>query len=90
MSYLSTFEVLHVARDACSISGSARRGVINGPVVIEYDMSPHLSLQRISLYFRYDNGDFYEGGFRRGMRSGSGLFVSREGLQYKGEFSKNL
>lgn len=49
MSYLSTYEVLHVARDACSISGSARRGVIDGAVVIEYDMSPHLSLQRISF-----------------------------------------
>jgi hypothetical protein len=49
MNYLSTFEMLLVARDACSISGSARRGVIDGTVVIEYDMSPHLSLQRISL-----------------------------------------
>lgn len=39
---------------------------------------------------RYDNGDFYEGGFRRGMRSGRGLFVSRDGLEYKGDFSKNL
>jgi hypothetical protein len=48
MSYLSTFEVLHVARDACSISGSARRGVIDGAVVIEYGMSPLLSFHRIS------------------------------------------
>ncbi len=90
MSYLSTYEVLLVARDACSISGSARRGVIDGDAVIEYGMSWHLSLQRISLQFRYDNGDFYEGGLRRGLLSGSGLFVSREGLQYKGEFLKNL
>jgi hypothetical protein len=85
-----TFDVLHGARHACSISGSARRGVIDGAVVIEYDKSPHLSPHSFSLYFRYDNGDFYEGGLRRGLRSGSGLFVSREGLQYKGEFSKNL
>ncbi len=39
---------------------------------------------------RYDNGDFYEGGLKKGLRSGSGVFVSTEGLQYKGEFSNNL
>jgi hypothetical protein len=39
---------------------------------------------------RYDNGDFYEGGLKKGVRSGSGVLVSTEGLQYKGEFSNNL
>jgi hypothetical protein len=42
------------------------------------------------VLFRYDNGDFYEGGLIKGMRSGSGLLVSTEGLQYKGAFSKNV
>ncbi len=80
---------LDVLPDACWGTGSAQRGVIDGCVVIEYGLLLRMSAPRI-IFFRYDNGDFYEGGLRKGLRSGSGLFVSREGLQYKGGFSKNL
>jgi hypothetical protein len=73
---------------ACWSAGSAQRGIIDGCVVIEYGTVTPPPPQLI--VFRYDNGDFYEGGLQKGLRSGSGLFVSREGLQYKGEFSKNL
>ncbi|KAH7829557.1 putative phosphatidylinositol-4-phosphate 5-kinase [Monocercomonoides exilis] len=51
---------------------------------------PRTSHSKRATFFRYENGDEYNGEVVRGMRHGRGSYSYKDGRHYKGEWKENL